>query len=81
MSEALSAVEPELTAVSKMAMTSTPFTEPRTAEFLYEQSEDPPCGQNASTVGTLGSEYSYNPNGFLVHVAPLDEVVLKVIPQ
>lgn len=67
--EALNDIVPELLAVSKMAMTSTPFNEPTTAELLIEQSKDLLCRQRASTVGAPGSYCSYNRSGFLICVA------------
>lgn len=53
-SEALNQIAPGLPAVSKIARTRTLFTEPTTAEFLAEQSNDQLCRQLALTVGTPG---------------------------
>lgn len=74
-SEALNASAPGLPDVSKSAR--TPFIEPSTTQLLAQHSKDPLCHQLPSTVGTLGSDYYHNGNGFLVSIAPIDVAIQK----
>lgn len=77
--EALNEIVAGLPAVSTTGTTQRPFTKPSTAEFLAEKSEL--CHQLVSTVGTLGSDYSYKRNGFLIRAAYIDGKVQKVVPR
>lgn len=79
MSDALSANAARMPALSKIE--TTPFVEPTTAEFLAKQSKDPLYRQLASTLGTLGYDYSLRRNGFLICVTPIDIVIQKIVQQ
>lgn len=75
MDEARNAHEAGLPVVSERARTATPLTKPTTAKFLTNQSMDSHFRQSAFAVGTSGSNYSENYNGFLIHVALIDGAV------
>lgn len=64
-----------------MATTSTPFTEAMKAEFLAEESKDSHFLQLTSAIGTLGSDCSYNHNGFLIRVTLVDEAIQELVPR
>lgn len=79
------AIDEELdTSSSALPAVATPTTskdtpsESTAKEFLHEQSKDLLCRSASSTVATPGSQFSYNRNGLLVRVAPIEGVVQKV---
>lgn len=78
-SEAPSAIMPQRPAVSKVAKRR--FSELTTVEFLTEQSKHPLCRQLESPVGSPGSDYSYNWNGFLICDTPICESKREVVPR
>lgn len=71
---------PALPAVYTLATSPTPPTEPTTDEFLAKQPKDAFCRVGASTLGTLGSAYTYNRVAFLVCIASIDGAGQKVLP-
>lgn len=78
-SEALNGIAPGLPVVSKTE--TAPFIEPKTARFLPEQSKDTLLPQPSSTVGTMGSDYSYILNGLLTRIAFIDITVHKLVQR
>lgn len=61
------------------ATTPTQLTKFTTAEFLPRQSKDSLCLHLELIFGALGSNYSYNWNGFQIHVASANGKVQKLV--
>lgn len=73
MNEAFGTTEPGFFAISAVVTTSNSPTGHTTDKLLGEQAKDTLCHPLSSAIGTPGSGYAYDHNGFLVCIPEINE--------